>query len=93
MIEIIKAKNVYDKDVFYILKYGTILFDLTRYKYAFYSLHEVIDAVNSEIEWVIATTYVDVAKLKKQNNFNKVFTFYTFDDLRNIESTHPELFI
>lgn len=91
MIEIRKAQNIYNKDVFYILKHGKIL--VHHYQYGFYSLHEVVHVVNSEIKWGIATNYVDVAKLKEQNNFNKVITFYTFDDLRNIESTNPELFI
>lgn len=93
MIEIRKAKNVYNKDVFYILNNGKILIDLKCYQYGFYSLHEVVDVINSEIKWVIATNYVDIAKLKEQNNFNKVITFYTFDDLKRIEDLHPELFI
>lgn len=92
MITIARIKS--SKRYFYvIIKNDTLLFDDYRIRFSNSSFNDILDFIKSPKKWVPAKDYIGIQRLKEQNNFKIMCEFDTFDELRKMESTHPEFFI
>lgn len=92
MINIVRIKST--KRYFYvIIKNDMLLFDDYRIRFSISTFNDILDFIKSPKTWVPAKEYIGIKKLKGQNNFKIMCEFDTFDELRKMESTHPEFFI
>lgn len=92
MINIVRIKST--KRYFYvIIKNDMLLFDDYRIRFSISTFNDILDFIKSPKKWVPAKEYIGIKKLKESNNFKIMCEFDTFDELRKIESTHPEFFI